>query len=131
MPIDHLGIAVSDLTAALAAWAGDVGAPEGPLELVEGQGVRVAFLNVGGVHLELLEPVDPASPVARFIEKRGEGLHHIALHVPSVQAALDRAKAGGAKLVDSVPRPGARGRRVGFVHPSAHRGVLLEFVEGP
>ncbi|HTT26608.1 MAG TPA: methylmalonyl-CoA epimerase [Thermoplasmata archaeon] len=131
MEIDHLGIAVERLDAALAAFEPVVGGKAPPPEVVESQGVRVAFLAVGGTHLEFLEPVRPDSAVARFLAKRGEGLHHLAFHVPSVADALAGAAARGARLIDVQPRPGARGRRVGFVHPSALNGVLVEFVEGP
>lgn len=131
MEIDHLGIAVKSLEPARAAFEplgdGKASAPE----VVESQGVRVAFLEVGGSHLELLEPVRPDSAIARFLEKRGEGLHHVAFRVGSVAQALKDAEGRGARLIDAAPRPGARGRRVGFVHPSATHGVLVEFVEGP
>ena len=131
MEIDHLGIAVQHLDAALGTFGPAVGASASAPEVVESQGVRVAFLEVGGSHLEFLEPIRPDSDVARFLEKRGEGIHHLAFHVPSVEQALAAAAHRGAKLIDTVPRPGARGRRVGFVHPSAFHGVLVEFVEGP
>jgi methylmalonyl-CoA epimerase len=131
MEIDHLGIAVHRLSDALAVYEPTVGTPAAPPEVVESQGVRVAFLEVGGTHLEFLEPLRPDSAVARFLEKRGEGIHHLAFHVPSVAAALAGAEGRGAKLNDKVPRPGARQRLVGFVHPSTFHGVLVEFVEGP
>jgi methylmalonyl-CoA/ethylmalonyl-CoA epimerase len=131
MEIDHLGIAVHSLGEALAAFEPAVAARAAPPEMVESQGVKVAFLEVGGTHLEFLEPTRPDSGVARFLEKRGEGIHHLAFHVPSVADALAGATQRGAKLIDATPRPGARGRRVGFVHPSAFHGVLVEFVEGP
>jgi methylmalonyl-CoA/ethylmalonyl-CoA epimerase len=131
MSVDHLGIAVKDLDAALRAWTPLAGAPVHPPELVESQGVRVAFLEPPGSHVELLQPVRPDSPVGRFLASRGEGMHHLAFHVPSVADALRDAEARGARLIDRSPRSGARGRRVGFLHPSASTGVLVEFVEGP
>jgi methylmalonyl-CoA/ethylmalonyl-CoA epimerase len=131
MRIDHLGIAVARLEDALRTWEPAVAARAEPPELVEGQGVRVAFVDVGGTHLEFLEPARADSPVAKFIEKRGEGIHHIAFHVESVAAALAAVEARGGRLIDRVPRSGARGRRVGFAHPSAFHGVLVEYVEGP
>ncbi|MCI4368172.1 MAG: methylmalonyl-CoA epimerase [Thermoplasmata archaeon] len=131
MRSDHLGIAVARLDDALKRWEALLGEPAHPPELVESQKVRVAFLDAGGMHLELLEPTSPESPVARFIDKRGEGLHHLAFHVPDVKKELDRLVARGDRVIDTVPRPGARGRRVGFAHPSAFGGVLVEFVEGP
>jgi len=131
MELDHLGIAVPRLADAVAQWSGTLGEPAGPAEEVPSQRVRVAFLRVGGTHIELLEPTDPESPVGRFLADRKGGLHHVAFRVPSVDRALAEAAGRGARLIDSVGRPGARGRRVGFVHPTAHGGVLVEFVEGP
>ena len=131
MELDHVGIAVADLASALPRWTPLTGEPDGPPELVAGQGVRVAFLRSGAVDVELLEPVAPESAVGRFIARRGEGLHHIAFRVPSVDAALAELLQRGEKVVDRVGRAGARGRRVGFAHPTAYGGVLVEFVEGP
>ena len=131
MELDHLGVAVASLPAALPRWRGLLAPPEGPPEEVPTQGVRVAFLASGPVDVELLEPTRPDSAVARFLAKRGEGLHHIAFRVPSVDAALADLVGRGEAVVDRVGRPGARGRRVGFAHPSAFGGVLVEFVERP
>jgi len=131
LPIDHLGIAVKDLGAATARWAVLLGAPAEPPEEVPSQRVRVTFLSAGRSHVELLEPTDPDSAVGRFLATRGEGIHHLAFHVPSVDAALAAHLQRGERVVDRVGRPGARGRRVGFAHPSAFGGVLVEYVEGP
>ncbi len=131
MELDHVGIAVADLTGALARWTPIADAPPGPPELVPSNRVRVVFLTVGGSHVELLEPSEPGSPVGKFLESRGEGVHHLAFQVPSVDAALEDVVARGGRVVDRTARPGARGRRVGFAHPSAFGGVLVEFVEGP
>lgn len=131
MPVDHLGIAVSDLAAALPAWESTLGVRAAPPEPVPTQRVRVAFLDAGNTHLELLEPTDPESAVGRFLAQRGEGLHHVAFEVPDVTAALAGVEAHGGRLVDRAARPGARGRLVGFAHPSAHHGVLVEFVQRP
>jgi methylmalonyl-CoA epimerase len=130
MEIDHLGIAVPSLADALAQWAPMLGGASAPEE-VPSQRVRVAFLQAGGTHIELLEPTDADSPIGRFLAERKGGLHHLAFHVSSVNAALADQKARGARLIDQVGRPGARGRTVGFVHPAAFGGVLVEFVEGP
>jgi methylmalonyl-CoA epimerase len=130
LEIDHLGIAVPNLADAIAQWSPMLGAASPPEE-VPSQRVRVSFLTTGASHLELLEPTDPESPIGRFLTERKGGLHHIAFHVPSVDVALADQKARGARLIDQVARPGARGRRVGFVHPAAFGGVLVEFVEGP
>jgi len=129
--IDHIGIAVERLDRALAAYEPAVGRRASPAELVESQKARVAFLEVDGSHLEFLEPTDPESPIGRFLAKRGEGLHHIAFRVPSVDRALADVRARGGRLVDEHARPGARGRRIGFAHPSAFLGTLVEFVEAP
>jgi methylmalonyl-CoA epimerase len=131
MDVDHLGIAVKSLADSVPSFEATTGAVASPPEAIAGQGIVVRFLAAGSTHLEFLEPTDPKSAVGRFIERRGEGLHHIAFHVPSVNAELRRLEERGLQLVDREARPGARGRRVGFAHPSAHHGVLVEFVEGP
>jgi len=130
MELDHLGIAVKDLRAALAKWEPLLG-PGSPRELVPSNRVWVSFLGSAGAHLELLEPSEPDSPIAKFLASRGEGLHHVAFHVPSVDDALAEVERRGERVVDRTGRPGARGRRVGFAHPSAFGGTLVEFVEGP
>lgn len=131
MDIDHVGIAVRNLSEGEHRWGPLLGRPDGPPEEVPAQKVKVLFLSAGPSHVELLEPLSPDSPIARFLETRGEGFHHVAFHVPSVDEALGRLRAEGRRVVDERARPGARGRRVGFAHPSAFGGVLVEFVEGP
>jgi methylmalonyl-CoA epimerase len=131
MQLDHIGIAVPDLASAIEQWRPLIGPPESPPEEVPSNRVRVAFVAVGETHIELVEPLDPASPVAKFLEQRGPGVHHVAFHVASVADALSEVRSRGGRLVDERPRPGARRRRVGFAHPSAFGGVLVEFVEGP
>jgi methylmalonyl-CoA/ethylmalonyl-CoA epimerase len=113
----------------VARWQPVAGAPDGAPEEVAGQGVRVAFLTAGPVHVELLEPTSPESPVGRFVAQRGEGLHHLAFRVPNVDRALAALAERGERVVDRTGRAGARGRRVGFAHPAAFGGVLVEFVE--
>jgi methylmalonyl-CoA/ethylmalonyl-CoA epimerase len=122
--IDHLGIAVPDLAAALQAYAA-LGFAVEAVHDVPSEKVRTAFLPIGDVHLELLEPTDPSSTIARFLEKRS-GLHHICLEVPDIEAALADLKAQGVQLIDQQPRTGAGGCKVAFVHPKAAGGVLLE-----
>lgn len=129
--VDHVGVAVHDLAAALPRWTALLGPPVHPPEVVSSQRVKVAFLAAGATHVELLEPTDDSSPVARFLNARGEGVHHLAFAVPSVDAALGDLVRKGDRVVDTVGRVGARGRRVGFAHPSAFGGVLVEFVEAP
>lgn len=131
MDVDHLGIAVPRLVDALAQWEPTLGVRGSAPEVIQSQRVRVSFLSVGSTHLELLEPTDPASPIGKFVAERGGGLHHVAFHVPSVNEMLAAVSARGFRLIDTVARPGARGRRVGFVHPKSFGGVLVEFVEGP
>ncbi len=131
MRIDHLGLAVANLDVSRRAFEPLASGSGAPPELVASQGVRVVFLEVGESHLGLLEPTSPESPVGRFLAQRGEGLHHVAFRVPSVDRALAEVRERGGRLVDEAGRPGARGRRVGFCHPSAFSGTLVEFVEGP
>ncbi|HEV8049737.1 MAG TPA: methylmalonyl-CoA epimerase [Thermoplasmata archaeon] len=131
MQIDHLGIAVKSLTDALAKYEPVVGGRGSTPEPVESQGVRVSFLEAGESHLEFLEPLRPDSAVGRFLEKRGEGIHHVAFQVPDVAEALANVRAHGGRLIDETPRVGARGRTVGFAHPASFHGVLVEFVGAP
>ena len=131
MKIEHIGIATPRLDDALRFWRDALGLEVTHTEVVEEQGVRVAMLPVGEPRLELLEPTGPASPVAKFLEKRGPGIHHIAVRVPDIRAALARLKESGARLIDERPRVGAEGCLVAFVHPHSAGGVLLELVEHP
>jgi methylmalonyl-CoA epimerase len=127
--IDHIGIAVSNLTESLAFWQSALGIELHGIEEVAEQKVRTAFLPVDDTEVELLEPTGLDSPVAKFIEKRGEGLHHVAIRVDNIDAALAELKAKGVQLIDEVPRKGAGGARIAFVHPKATHGVLLELCE--
>ncbi|HEX8137390.1 MAG TPA: methylmalonyl-CoA epimerase [Pyrinomonadaceae bacterium] len=129
MKIDHLGIATRGLTEALRFWRDALGLEVTETEEVAQQGVRVAMLPVGETRVELLEPTGDWSPIARFLEKRGPGLHHIAVRVDDIRATLARLKEQGLRLIDEVPRTGAGGCLVAFVHPSSAQGVLLELVE--
>jgi methylmalonyl-CoA/ethylmalonyl-CoA epimerase len=130
-PIDHLGIAVPNLAEAIVQWRPLLGPAEITPEVVPSQRVRVAFLDVGNTHIELLEATDAESPIAKFVASRGGGMHHVAFKVTSVDRELAKLAEHGRRLIDTVGRPGARGRRVGFAHPSAFGGVLVEFVEEP
>lgn len=127
--IAHIGIATPRIEDALKFWRDALGLRVAHTEEVAEQGVRVAMLPLGGPNVELLEPTGPDSPVAKFLEKRGPGIHHIAVHVPDIRAALARLRTGGARLIDEEPRVGAGGCLVAFVHPSSAGGVLLELVE--
>ncbi len=127
--LDHVAIAVADLDAALASYRRLYGAEPLSREVVESQGVEEAMIAVGGSFIQLLQPLDVDTPVGRFLEHRGEGLHHIALAVADIEGALQHLRDEGARLVDEVPRPGSRGSRIAFVHPAAFGGTLVELVE--
>ncbi|RLB80710.1 MAG: methylmalonyl-CoA epimerase [Deltaproteobacteria bacterium] len=124
--IDHIGIAVSDLDSAKRFYTSALGLKVEREETL--QGMRIAFIPVGGVNLELIQSDTEEGVIAKFIAKRGEGVHHIAYEVADVSAALDELKAQGVKLVDEVPRAGAHGTEVAFVHPKSSYGVLSELV---
>jgi methylmalonyl-CoA/ethylmalonyl-CoA epimerase len=125
--LDHIGIAVRSLEAARIYEA--LGMKIDHVEVVESQQVTTAFLSAGEANLELLEPTSADSPVARFIEKRGDGVHHLCFRVEKIEDHLTRLEAAGYRLVDRQPKPGAHGCRVAFLHPSAGSGVLIELSE--
>jgi methylmalonyl-CoA/ethylmalonyl-CoA epimerase len=125
--LDHIGIAVRSLEAAQIYKA--LGLEVQHVETVETQRVKTAFLSVGDSNLELLEPTSPDSPIAKFIEKRGEGIHHICFRVENIEAHLERLKSEGYRLINEAPVPGAHGCRVAFLHPAAGNGVLIELSE--
>ena len=124
--LDHIGIAVKDLGAALAFYRDALGLEIEAPEDVASQRVRAHFIPVGESKLELLEPTSAESPIAKYVEKRGPGLHHITLRVDDIAAAMAQLKARGARLIDEQPRPGAEGALIAFVHPTAAHGVLVE-----
>jgi methylmalonyl-CoA/ethylmalonyl-CoA epimerase len=127
--IEHIGIAVSDLKAAIEYYENVLGLKCYKIEEVKDQKVRTAFLKIGGTKIELLESTDPEGPVGRFIEKRGEGVHHIAFAVENIEDHLKDAEAKGVKLIDAVPRRGAEGLSIAFLHPKSTFGVLTELCE--
>ncbi len=129
MKINHLGIATKGIDEALKFWSDALGLENVHTETVEDQKVRVAMLPIGESRVELLEPTSDDSPISKFLEKRGPGLHHIAVEVEDIEAALVRLKAQGMRLIDETPRIGAEGCLVAFVHPSSANGVLLELVQ--
>jgi methylmalonyl-CoA/ethylmalonyl-CoA epimerase len=131
MKIDHLGIATEGIDDALKFWADALGLENVHTEMVEDQKVRVAMLPIGESRIELLEPTSDDSPISKFLEKRGGGIHHIAIEVEDIEASLARLKEKGIRLIDEEPRIGAEGCLVAFVHPSASNGVLLELVQTP
>ncbi len=127
--INHIGIAVKSIDAQRDFYERVLGAAFEGVEVVADQKVKVGFFKVGDVRLELLEPTDPASTVAQFIEKRGEGLHHVAYTVSDLQSRLDKLKAGGVRLIDEKPRAGAHHTQIAFLHPKSSCGVLTELCE--
>ncbi|MDT4898444.1 MAG: methylmalonyl-CoA/ethylmalonyl-CoA epimerase [Acidobacteriota bacterium] len=129
MKLEHIGVATRSLEDSLKFWRDALGLQVTHTEVVEEQGVRVAMLPVGEPRIELLEPTHADSPVAKFLEKRGAGIHHIAVRVDDIRATLQSLKESGARLIDETPRVGAGGCLVAFVHPATAGGVLLELVE--
>ena len=129
--IDHVAIVVRNIDQALAFYRDLLGMQPSAIKTLPGEGVRIAFLpsgGPGGSEIELVEPLDPATGVAQFLEKRGEGLHHICLETPDIDAALTYLQARGARVIDTVPRQAAEGRAI-FLHPKGTHGVLLELVQ--
>ena len=129
MKINHLGIATKDIAEALKFWEDALGLENVHTETVEDQKVRVAMLPIGESRIELLEPTSEDSPITKFLEKRGGGIHHIAVETEDIEAALAKLKAQGIRLIDEKPRIGAEGCLVAFVHPSSSNGVLLELIQ--
>ena len=127
--IDHVGIAVSSIEESIGLYRDSFGMPEQHRETVEEQGVKAVLLEVGDGHIELIEPLSSDSGVAKFIERNGEGMHHVAYAVADIDAALEKVRAAGLRLIDGEPRVGIRGSRVAFLHPKATGGVLTELVE--
>lgn len=127
--INHIGIAVRSIEAQRPFYEGTLGAVFEGTEDVPDQKVKVGFFRVGDVRLELLEPTDPASTVTAFLDKRGEGLHHVAYTVERIEDRIAELKAGGVRMIDEVPRPGAHHMRIAFVHPKSSNGVLTELCE--
>lgn len=127
--IDHLGIAVKDMEAALKFYEGALGLTATKTEVVEEQKVKVAFIPVGDTKVELLESTSPDGPVAKYIEKNGEGVQHIAFKVDNIEEALEQLKAKGVRLIDEKPRIGAGGAKIAFIHPKASFGTLIEICE--
>jgi methylmalonyl-CoA/ethylmalonyl-CoA epimerase len=127
--IDHVGVAVPDLEAAVSLYEGSFGMALAHRETVESQGVEAVLLDVGEGHIELLRPLGPGTAVGKFLERKGPGMHHVAYAVDDIEAALERIRAAGLELIDSEPRQGIRGSRVAFLHPRSTGSVLTEIVE--
>ena len=127
--IDHVGVAVEDLDEAVALYSERLAMPVEHRETVEEQGVEAVLLGVGESHVELLRPLGPETAVARFLDRNGPGLHHVAYGTDDIDSALDAVRAAGLRLIDEQPRTGIRNSRVAFVHPESTGGVLTELVE--
>ena len=127
--MDHIGVAVKNLDEVLDFYTEVLGLQSAGLEEVDEQKARTAFIPVGDTEIELLESTSPEGPIAKFIEKRGEGIHHIALRVEDLGMALEELKRRGVQLIDQSPRYGAGGAKIAFIHPKATKGVLLELSE--
>jgi methylmalonyl-CoA/ethylmalonyl-CoA epimerase len=127
--INHIGIAVKSLDETLTFYRDNLGMAFAGIEEVAEQKVRVAMLQIGESKIELLEPTSEDSPVARFIEKNGAGIHHIAYEVADIEAAIVKLLAGGARMIDEKPRHGAHGSRIAFIHPKSSNGVLTELCQ--
>lgn len=127
--IDHVAIAVHDLDASLREFRDQYGVQPIRREVVADQGVEEAMIAIGGSHIQLLQPLRPDSPVGRFLQRRGEGMHHVALAVADIDEALQHLRIQGVRLVDDTPRIGGGGHRIAFVHPVALAGTLIELVE--
>ena len=127
--IDHIGVAVEDLDAALALYGETLAMPTAHRETVEEQGVEAVLLDVGENHVELLKPLGEDTPVGKFLAKKGPGLHHVAYQVTDIDATLEQLKGAGMRLIDETPRTGIRNSRVAFLHPASSGGVLTEIVE--
>lgn len=129
--LDHIAIVVPSIAEARKTYEGTLGMGGGEVEFVADQRVNVLCVDAGGQRIELVEPASEDSPVTKFLEKRGGGLHHLAYRVDDVAAAIAALQAAGLRMIDEAPRPGVHGTRIAFVHPSATGGVLTELVEVP
>jgi methylmalonyl-CoA/ethylmalonyl-CoA epimerase len=129
--IDHVGIAVTDMEAAIARYEQLLGVSPSVRKVMEADGIEAAMLDLGSTHVELVAPTRSDSAISRFLEKRGEGMHHVAYRVDDIRASLALARDQGAQLLDEQPRVGVMGHLVAFIHPRATLGVLTELVEVP
>ena len=127
--VDHIGIAVSSIDNVLAFYEGTLGLTLLKIEEVGNQGVKVAFLDSGNLKLELLEPLHKESPIASFIEKKGEGIHHIAFGVEGIEERIEELQTKGVRMINDTPKPGAGGASVAFLHPKSAHGVLYELCD--
>jgi methylmalonyl-CoA/ethylmalonyl-CoA epimerase len=129
MKLEHVGIAVDDLEKAVEAYSKLLGSAASEIKEVADQKVKVVFLEAGGAAIELLEPTDDSGPIAKFLAKKGPGMHHLSFSVEDIEAKLDQLKAAGYSLIDEIPRIGASGKKIAFLHPKSTSGVLIELEE--
>ncbi|OKL38051.1 methylmalonyl-CoA epimerase [Domibacillus mangrovi] len=127
--VDHIGIAVASLDESISLYTEQLGMTYVKTELVKSQGVNVAFIDAGNIKIELLEPTSPDSPIAKFIASRGQGIHHIAYSVEHIEARIADIKKRGIQMINEIPKPGAGGAQVAFMHPKSTGGVLMELCE--
>lgn len=127
--IEHIGIAVKDLEASNLLYAKLLNRPHYKIEAVPSEGVKTSFFKMGDSKIELLQAISPDSPIAKFIDKRGEGVHHIAFVVDNIESEIERLKAAGFQLIHEVPKPGADGKKIAFLHPKSSGGVLIELCQ--
>jgi methylmalonyl-CoA/ethylmalonyl-CoA epimerase len=127
--IDHVGVAVEDLEGTIAVYRDRLGMAEQHREIVEDQGVEAVLLEVGPAHVELIAPLGPETPVGKYLERNGPGLHHVAYRTADIDAELQRVREAGLRLIDEEPRTGIRNSRVAFLHPKSTGGVLTELVQ--
>ena len=130
LQVDHVGIAVKDMDAAIERYSSLLGVHPALRKVMEQDGIEAAMIDLGGTHVELVSATRPSSAIAGFLEKRGEGMHHVAYRVDDIRAALAVLREGGAQLIDEEPREGVMGHLVAFIHPRSFGGVLTELVEG-
>jgi len=130
LKIDHIGVAVQNLDERKKLFGDILALPHKGEETIEDQGVRVAFFQIGETNIELLEPLGEDTPVGKFLQKRGEGIHHIALAVKGIEDIIASLKNAGIRMIDEKPRTGAHGKKIAFLHPASTGGVLLELCEG-
>jgi methylmalonyl-CoA/ethylmalonyl-CoA epimerase len=127
--LEHIGIAVKDLNSANALFSRLLGRKPYKIEEVETEGVRTSFFEIGGVKIELLEATRPESPIAKFIEKKGEGIHHLAFEVKDIDGSISQYEIDGFDLINKAPKPGADNKMIAFLHPKSTQGVLVELCE--
>lgn len=127
--LEHIGIAVKDLRTANALFSSLLGSEPYKVEEVESEGVRTSFFKISGVKIELLESTRPDSAIARFIEKRGEGIHHLAFEVGNIESSIDDYEAKGFQLINKMPKAGADNKQIAFLHPKSTQGVLIELCQ--